>query len=133
MENIIQLFTEKFGDVDLEKLNKYVKFCQENVYDGCDEYSEEHHILLKRHFPEYKTDAWNIVRLKYDDHVEAHRLLYMVLPKLRAAFYAYFMLKSNTRDGIDSDIRAENVKWLTGDNNPAKNPEVRAKISARGV
>jgi len=40
------------------------------------EYCEYHHILSRSFFPEYTNEKWNIVALRYVDHVKAHELLF---------------------------------------------------------
>lgn len=93
-------------------------------YQG-DEYSELHHICPKSMFPTLAKTEWNIVRLKYDDHIEAHRLLcemYMNGQMKRA--YSFISRHSMT----------EKIKHLTsgafaGTNNPACKPGVGKKIS----
>lgn len=125
-DSIVEIFLSKFN-CDINLLKEYVDFCLNNSYSG-EEYKEEHHILLQAHFPEIKKEIWNIVNLKYMDHVKAHELLAKVLPSDRIANMAHFFMKANCGQ-LDDNLRAENAKRIAGDNNPAKRDEVRDKIS----
>lgn len=76
-DTILHLFKEKFN----KDFYEYVSFCLENKYDVIDDtYCELHHILPKSKFPEFKKSEWNIVRLKYNDHVNAHLILAEIHP-----------------------------------------------------
>lgn len=70
---------------------KYVDFCLDNSYGG-DEYSEKHHILVRSSFPEFEKESWNVVRLKYSDHIEAHTLLAEACPIRKFVRPLNFML-----------------------------------------
>lgn len=99
-------------DISLNKpdwIDEYIDIC--SISSISNEYCEFHHILPVSLFPEYKKESWNIVRLTYKTHREAHRLL-SYSGKL-AMIKAYSIMQSN---------RVENI-------NPAKLPEVREKIS----
>lgn len=61
---------DKFG----KDFSTYVDFCLKNEYNG-EEYSEVHHILPRSIFPEFASEPWNLVQLKYADHIEAHTIL----------------------------------------------------------
>ena len=58
-----------------ESLIEYIEFVLNNKYDG-EEYSEVHHILPRSRYIEYVNDSWNLIRLKYLDHIKAHELLF---------------------------------------------------------
>lgn len=74
---IIQLLNEKFN----KDFSEYVNYCLDNVYLINDDiYCEYHHILPRSKFPEYKNETWNIIRLKYEDHTQAHFKLAEIHP-----------------------------------------------------
>ena len=58
-----------------ESLIEYIEFVLNNMYDG-EEYSEVHHILPRSRYAKHANDIWNLVRLKYLDHIKAHELLF---------------------------------------------------------
>ena len=68
-------FSEKHTIDNIEYLEKYLKLLLEYKIE-CDEYTEKHHILPRSAFPEFENEDWNIVELKYKDHVEAHLYLF---------------------------------------------------------
>ena len=68
-------FSEKHSIDNIEYLEKYLKLLLEYKIE-CDEYTEKHHILPRSAFPEFENEDWNIVELKYKDHVEAHLYLF---------------------------------------------------------
>ena len=103
---------------NIELLDEYLELIKD-PYDG-NEYSELHHILPRSMYPEYKDHTENLVRLKYSDHVEAHRLLSEIF-KIYKMKLAHILMTS-----IDIERK---VYFLKGDNNPAKNINVRKKIS----
>lgn len=101
-----------------ESLEQYLSLILED-YDG-DEYSEVHHILPKSMFSEFRNDKSNLVRLKYNDHIEAHRLLKNIF-KTYGMKLSYILMTS-----VDIERK---LYFLKGDLNPAKRIEVREKIS----
>ena len=106
-----------------EALNDYIKLVS-NPYQG-EEYSEVHHICPKSMFPEYRLDKWNLVRLKFEDHVEAHRLLCLIFNNGECKrAYAFI-----SRGSYDDKVKALTKDAFAGDNNPAKREEVRLKIA----
>jgi len=73
---IYELFLKTDGKPDSDDhLKDYINFVIGHKYDGC-EYSEYHHILPRSNYAQYKHEEWNIVRLKYSDHIKAHELLF---------------------------------------------------------
>lgn len=94
---------------DIEWVDEYLSICSASSI--TDNYSENHHILPRSLFPQYEFCDWNIVRLEYSIHREAHRLL--------------------AKSGKLAMIRAYNFMMSGRDTNinPAKLPEVRQKIS----
>lgn len=103
--------------LDSESFELYLSLVSNGEYIGS-EYSEVHHILPRSLFPEYATTKQNLIRLKYDDHIEAHRLLYSAF-NLRGLGIAYFTMCGKDPNNLLSK----------GDLNPAKRPDVRKKIS----
>jgi len=63
---------------DLSKLNMYIDFCISKDRGRKYKNTEEHHILPKSIFPNYKNlkeFTWNSSHLKYEDHYIAHSML----------------------------------------------------------
>lgn len=71
-------FSEKNTINNIEYLEKYLKLLLEYKIDinESDIYTEKHHILPRSVFPEFENEDWNIVDLKYKDHVDAHLYLF---------------------------------------------------------
>jgi hypothetical protein len=69
-------FESKHHVDDVNQLDEYINFLLGYKLDKNDEYTEKHHILPYATFPEYKNEKWNIVELKYEDHKQAHLILY---------------------------------------------------------
>lgn len=115
-EFILNLFLERDGIPDsIDKLNEYLDFVIKHKYNG-DLYAENHHILPKSTYLEHVNDDWNIVILKYEDHIRAHEIL----------FEAYnFRKYSRTLNFMKSDIvknsellsNASKKGWQTLKNN----------------
>jgi hypothetical protein len=61
---------------DTSSLEEYLLLISTDKNYPKDEYCENHHILTRSQFPEFINEKWNIVRLSYPDHVNAHILLY---------------------------------------------------------
>lgn len=80
-------------------------------------YVERHHILPKSMFVEYKNSKENMVLLKYEDHIEAHRLLNEIF-QTRGMMIAYYAMTGKDPKNLSK-----------GDLNPAKRDDVREKIS----
>jgi len=57
-----------------EYLSLITKVCNEGVY------AEIHHILPKSIFPQFIDCSWNLVKLEYSTHVQAHKLLAQAYP-----------------------------------------------------
>lgn len=69
-------FESKHDIDDISQLDEYINFLLNYKLDKTEEYTEKHHILPYATFPEYKNEKWNIVELKYEDHKQAHILLF---------------------------------------------------------
>jgi len=80
-QEIIKILKDVLGEPDCyESLEAYINHCRVNMTDSADDYCEYHHILPRSVFPEYVRITENIVRLSYEDHVEAHFLLAEAYP-----------------------------------------------------
>lgn len=103
-DTILHLFKEKFN----KDFYEYVSFCLENKYDVIDEtYCELHHILPKSKFPEYINSEWNIVRLKYENHIIAHVKLAEIYPIRAFTEPLKFMLLDKEKYNI---LKIEGIK-----------------------
>jgi hypothetical protein len=71
-------FLKKHKNIDNhEYLSKYISLLLEYVpVFNENDYVEKHHILPTSVFPEYKNHSWNIIDLRYEDHILAHLLLF---------------------------------------------------------
>ncbi|EOD5326760.1 recombinase family protein [Vibrio parahaemolyticus] len=72
ISKIKDLLVEKFPQGDTAELDKYLNVCL-NPTNGV--YHEEHHILPKHEFPEFKNlrkHKWNNSTLTYVEHIIAH-------------------------------------------------------------
>lgn len=67
---------EKHTIDNFEYLERYIKLLLEYELCESDNYTEKHHILPKSTFPEFENEDWNIINLKYEDHVNAHLWLF---------------------------------------------------------
>lgn len=77
-----------------DALKAYINLIDKNLkelYEGED-YAEMHHILPKCLFPEFKSESDNIVKLKYDEHILAHKLL-MEIYEHDGLRFAYYKMK----------------------------------------
>ena len=74
---IMEQFKSKHSEIDSkEYLEKYINFLIDYEAQVFEEYSERHHILPRRTFPEFENAEWNIVNLKYEDHKLVHLWLF---------------------------------------------------------
>jgi hypothetical protein len=74
MQNFKEKLMPYFDDVT--KCEEYLDYIMSRrTENGCEEYTENHHILPKCLFPEYVKSKWNMIRLKAYDHYHAHYLL----------------------------------------------------------
>lgn len=60
-------------------LDKYINFLINYNLDINIDYTENHHILPKCVFPEFKNESWNIVKLSYEDHKLVHLWLFKTI------------------------------------------------------
>jgi len=129
---------EKFIKVNVknkERLLEYIDFCQSNNQDE----GEEHHILPKDLFPEYKNlneNPWNKSTLSIINHIKAHILLCEAVDE-KSMFYARNMMifTRNHETLSEADfseiekIKIESRKMqskLMKENNPMQNEETKA-------
>jgi hypothetical protein len=70
------MFLEKNKIDNIEYLEKYIKLMIEYKLLESEDYTEKHHILPRSVFPEFENEDWNIIELKYEDHVNAHLYLF---------------------------------------------------------
>ena len=89
-------------------------------------YCEFHHILPKSMFPQFADANWNLVRLEYAMHREAHRLLWLMYNNAPMTT-SYRMMCGFTQETRESWHLSSG---LYGDANPSKRDDVREKISA---
>ncbi len=136
---LYNILIEKHGVPDsIDSLNEYLELILN--YNECltedSEYYENHHILTQNQFPEYKNSDWNIVKLKYSDHITAHILLFksfnlrvyqrtlnFMVPNMKcsklisiAAKRGWVNFKNKTEKyNIWKQMRSEQMKLLTSE------------------
>lgn len=98
-----KIFTENLKDLDLINLNAYINFVLENNNKFKD-YKEAHHLLPRALFPEYEFNKDNIFKLSAGNHLEAHFLLYKLLPNDPAVVYSLNMMVNRGRMDPHFDI-----------------------------
>lgn len=113
--------------VSIHYLNRYIKLIEHFQNNPTKEkYTEEHHILPKSMFPEYKNEKWNLISLSAEYHFLAHRILWEAFrnPQMTYAFW----LMSNTKEGnikfskIYKRLKEDNQKYLSEINSGELNP-----------
>lgn len=73
LDSVKLILRERLEVVNEDAFNKYFEVITRRAPESV--YSEAHHILPKKLFPEYKSfkqHPWNLVRLTYKDHILAH-------------------------------------------------------------
>lgn len=112
---------------DLDSLELYLNLINEYKNKEIDDntYCENHHICPKSMYPEYRLSKWNIVKLPFEKHIEAHRLLCLIYQtgEMKRA-YSFI-----SRHNYDEKIKLLTSGAFVGDKNPSKHKEVREKIS----
>jgi hypothetical protein len=113
----IFISTEGFPDSPLH-LEEYIDFLLNYTYDN-ESYSEVHHILPRSKYPEYITESWNMIRLKYEDHIKAHEILFKAYNNRAYQRTLNFM---NSKVYKDSDLVSAAAKkgWETLKNDKEK-------------
>lgn len=102
-----KFFIERYPSISNQNLNRYLNFISNCVSPKVGEYGENHHILPKSLFPEFKNIKkypWNIKRLKARDHYMVHYMLCELLPDNPKILYAWNMLHINKYSKIDKYI-----------------------------
>jgi len=94
--NYKKRFIEYLGDPhNEEKLNEYIQFVIENV--STEQTTQNHHILPRSIFGENDY----VYSLKYNDHIEAHKLLAEAYPIREFTRPLNFMLPKNDRELLE--------------------------------
>jgi hypothetical protein len=132
----------KFKKVNIKshtKLQEYIDFCISHNR----EQREDHHILPKDLFPEYKNlteNKWNKSTLSIIDHIKAHILLCEAIDE-KSMYYARNMMlfTRDYRDVSEADLRKiEKIKLesrkkqseLMRERNPMKDNNIKEKALA---
>lgn len=71
--DFVKILESKLKIVDYNYLSLYIALVTKG--DDIDEYTEKHHILPQRIFPQYRSlikNPWNVIRLSYHNHILAH-------------------------------------------------------------
>lgn len=95
-DEFFKIFTEKYENIDLNNLDAYINFILDN-HNKFNEYKEAHHLLPRALFIEYEFNKDNIFNLSAGNHLEAHFLLYKLLPNDPAAVYSLNMMVNRGR------------------------------------
>lgn len=116
MINFKKLFIDKHGTPNNENsLDEYIDFITTYNKNVDLQYSELHHILPRCTFVEYSSNKDNIIRLLYDDHVNAHLLLFKAY-NIRAYQYPLRWMLSYHKD-YEAISNAAKKGWLSLKNN----------------
>ena len=120
-EQIISIFIEFCGSPQsLDKLTEYLDFViSSKKDDSFSEYCETHHILPRGQFLEYQNSEWNLVKLKYEDHIRAHELLFIAYPIRKNQRTLNFM-KSEVNKNSELISKAAKNGWKNLKNDPEK-------------
>lgn len=115
---IYNIFIDKLGKPDSNiALLEYIEFTIN--YDNAiidSEYFERHHILPSSQFKLYSKTDWNIVKLKYEDHITAHEMLYMAYIT-RSNLYPLNFMKSQLSKDSKMVSKATKRAWISLKNN----------------
>jgi hypothetical protein len=103
-------FSEKHTIDNFEYLEKYIKLILEYRLCESDEYTEKHHILPKSVFPEFENEDWNIIELKYEDHINAHLFLFKSINIRQYQRPLNWML--NTYKNKEEISNASKIGWI---------------------
>lgn len=120
-DQIINIFLENCGEPQtIELLEQYVDFVFVSKQDNsCSEYCENHHILPVAQFNQYRKSEWNIIYLKYEDHICAHELLFVAYPTRKNQRTLNFM-KSDVSKNSELISIASKKGWQNLKLNPEK-------------
>lgn len=111
-------FIEKHKIDDFIYLERYIKLILEYQLGEYDKYTEKHHILPKSFFPEFEDDDWNIIELKYEDHVNLHLLLFKSINIRAYQRLLNWMLK--VYKNKEETSNAAKIGWINLKNNKEK-------------
>ena len=120
-------FSEKHTIDNSEFLDKYIKLMIEYKLSESIEYVEKHHILPRSAFPEFENEDWNIIELKYNDHVNAHLYLFKSINIRQYQRPLNFMM--NSYKNSEEVSNAAKKGWVNLKNNEGKYEKWRKKKS----
>lgn len=129
---------------NIHYLNRYITFIQKcqltNVELSDDIYTEVHHILPRKLFPQFSKDKTNLVVLTARQHFIAHWILWKVYGKEMAHAFLCMKMKCKNKNNRYYNVssrtfamlREDLSKWQTGKTFADKFGEERAlQISAK--
>jgi hypothetical protein len=120
-------FSEKHTIDNSEFLDKYIKLMIEYKLSESIEYIEKHHILPRSVFPEFENEDWNIIELKYSDHVNAHLYLFKSINIRQYQRPLNFMM--NSYKNSEEVSNAAKIGWINLKNDKDKYEKWRKKKS----
>ena len=117
---------------DYKKITTNNRGLDKTILDG---YYEIHHVIPK--CMGGTSEDNNLVLLTYEEHIKAHMLLYAInleVSGLMIAFKSMLAIKSIHNVDLEADVsilsklKEEFSDYISGDNNPMRNPEVVMKF-----
>lgn len=135
--DIIQYFKNN-TDIAKEQYNLLTESAKVRGLDKSklNYYTEKHHIIARCMNGDDSKD--NLVLLTYQEHVLAHMLLYTMNPDNKDLFLSFSLLIKEKHGEVKTfsinldyltELKEERSRFMRGDNNPMKNPEVAKKMS----
>ncbi|MGL4523796.1 MAG: hypothetical protein ACRCWQ_14710 [Bacilli bacterium] len=122
---------DKFPECDINLLDEYLLLCDNDEHD---EYTENHHILPRCHWPEYENlniHKWNSVNLAPENHVYAHWILAKCVNSPQSWLAVSRTLNSHhVVDMSETEIRFLSDVYKDYRLNVSHTEETKAKISA---
>lgn len=117
--------------VDENALIEYMKIC----YEASEENTEDHHILPKSLFPEYrsfKSHPWNKAKIKVSSHIRAHGYFAKAFPnRYREAVYPYYSMvnfhKVEAEEALLDCYESARLKHRTAIKNLWDDPDFRIR------
>lgn len=121
-EFILNQFIQRHKEIDdISTLKKYIKFLLNyNLDEDLNLYCEKHHILPRATFPEFKNEAWNLVKIPYDIHIRVHEDLFKAINLRVYQRTLNFMQPKNLNKNTEMLSKAAKRSWETLKNNPEK-------------
>lgn len=102
---------KKHGKPDCENsLNSYLGLVTKDYIFKDTVYTEKHHVLTRSQFSNLEKEDWNIIKLKYEDHIQAHILLFKAF-NIRAYQYPLLFMVGNFKDS-ESISKAAKRGWV---------------------